>query len=73
MHGVFESSNKTYHRCSQGGCVSFSDYVSNDIIPKWHKREKILKWHKFHATIAMKEIETNFFVNNVKKQVKLSF
>ena len=37
-----------------------SDYVSNDIIPKLHKSEKILKWHKFHATVALKKSRTIF-------------
>ena len=38
----------------------FFDYVSNGIIPKWHKNEKFPKWHKFHATGALEKSRTIF-------------
>ena len=36
------------------------DYVSNGIIPKWHKNEIFPKWHKFHATVALEKSRTIF-------------
>ena len=39
---------------------SIFDYVSNGIIPKWHKNEIFPKWHKLHATVALEKSRTIF-------------
>ena len=52
---------------------SSNDYVTNGMIPIWHKKEKFPKWHKFFATVALKKSQSNFFVTMWEKLSSCQF